>query len=203
MDRPAAVSGMSRMDFWYCPNLPFRQYYPLITPLHVLLLTLGGGIFQVPLAIADPSSPPCSMLAARSGDTLPLAAKTQKHSSQPRQTPQTPPNLWWAKDQYDPFAGRLIDRWQVDSENQQVEVIVNRQLWSSLDYLGRYRLVSQLGSITRESRYNLSILNPQNKCLAIYFCQFDMTPYQCELSIDPFYRQGITPHTPKFNNSNP
>jgi hypothetical protein len=194
MDPPAAVSGKSRMDCWYYPCLGFRQSFKIIAPFQVWLLTWGG----IPLAIANPTAPTCSVSVGRPDIAQPLIAKTQKRSNTARSPSQSPPNLWWAKEQYDPFAGRLIERWQVNREHQSVEVMVNRQLWSSLDYLGRYRLVSQLGSITRESRYDLNILNPQNKCLATYVCEFEMIPYQCELLIEPFDRQGITPQRNPF-----
>jgi hypothetical protein len=180
------------MDRWYRHRLGFRQ-----TLVMIVLLPWGMGI-GVPKVIANPSPSTCPTLTARPETSQPLAVKPQKRSSTSRQASPSPPNLWWAQHQYDPFAGRLVEQWQINRDQQSVEVVVNRQLWSSLDYLGRYRWVSQLGSLIRESQYNLRIINAQNKCLAVYVCEFETTPYPCELLIEPFDRQGITPQRNSF-----
>jgi hypothetical protein len=62
------------------------------------------------------------------------------------------PTLWWVKEQYAAKAGfgeRMIRSWSTFSNPERalcrVDVVVNRQLWSLLDYLQRYEFVNQVG----------------------------------------------------------
>ncbi|ELS03347.1 hypothetical protein Xen7305DRAFT_00030690 [Xenococcus sp. PCC 7305] len=94
------------------------------------------------------------------------------------------PSLWWAKEQFDPFGGRLIDNWLEDKESKQIDLIVNWQLWTLLDYLDRYRLVNQLGSVARKYDYKLRIINQQKQCLATYQYQEQDNPPKWEINLD-------------------
>ncbi|WP_150109025.1 hypothetical protein [Stanieria cyanosphaera] len=78
------------------------------------------------------------------------------------------PSLWWAREQFDPFNGRLINHWLASPQTKQINLIVNWQLWTLLDYLERYRLINQFGTVVREYGYNLRIFNQQKQCLATY-----------------------------------
>jgi hypothetical protein len=147
-------------------------------------------------AIATPAPPSCeSLLPQTILDQQSLSqnrAKAVKENAI-RAESFPPPSLWWAKEQFDPFAGRLIEDWKVEVNSQQIDLQVNRQLWSTLDYENRYQLVSKFGTIARESHYNLRIVNAQNKCLAVYYCQFDTIPNQCELQIEASERPRLRP----------
>lgn len=62
------------------------------------------------------------------------------------------PTLWWVKEQYAAKAGfgaRMIRSWSTFSNPDRalcrVDLVVNRQLWSLLDYLQRYEFVNQVG----------------------------------------------------------
>jgi hypothetical protein len=160
-------------------------------------------------AIATPVPPSCESL-------MPQAILDQQSLAQDRAKAVKenaihaeyfpPPSLWWAKEQFDPFAGRLIEDWKVEVNLQQIDLQVNRQLWSTLDYVNRYQFVSKFGTIARESHYNLRIVNAQNKCLAVYSCQFDTIPNQCELQIETSERPGLRPglmiDSPRVNGVN-
>lgn len=175
----------------------------------VIFLILGG--FFLPfcpgwwvereqIAIANPVPPSCGALTV--GETLAQQSSPQVKSAKANPTPIEhfpAPSLWWAKEQFDPFGGRLVEDWKIDVSLQQIDLQVNRQLWSSLDYVNRYQFVNKLGNVARESHYNLRILNEQNKCLAIYYCQFDTVPNQCELQIETSQRSGFRVN-PSFEN---
>lgn len=107
------------------------------------------------------------------------------------ETGLTVPSLWWAQEQFDPFNGRLINHWLANPEQKQIDLVVNRQLWSLLDYLERYRFVNNMGTVATEYGYNLRIVNRENRCLAIYQCNFQSNPNQCQLYIDSSGRQGL------------
>jgi len=103
----------------------------------------------------------------------------------------TIPSLWWAKEQFDPFNGKLIQSWVANHQTATIDLIVNRQLWTILDYMARYRLVNQIGTVAREYQYNLRILNQQQTCLALYQCDFSQSPYQCEIKFNSTESRGF------------
>jgi hypothetical protein len=80
----------------------------------------------------------------------------------------TVPSLWWAKEQFDPFKGRLIINWFAYPQLKQIDLFVNWQLWTILDYLQRYRLIDKIGTVAREYGYALRVFNQQKQCLATY-----------------------------------
>jgi hypothetical protein len=96
----------------------------------------------------------------------------------------TIPSLWWAKEQFDPFAGKLIINWLAYPQQQRIDLLVNWQLWTLLDYLKRYRFINNFGTIAREYGYNLRIFNQQNECLAIYRYNSHLNPPQWEIQVD-------------------
>jgi hypothetical protein len=62
------------------------------------------------------------------------------------------PTLWWIKEQYaakSGFGSRLIRGWSTMFDSAEavcrINIVVNRQLWSLLDYLQRYEFVNQVG----------------------------------------------------------
>ena len=94
------------------------------------------------------------------------------------------PSLWWAKQQFDPFGGRLINNWLAYPEIKQINLTVNWQLWTLLDYLGRYRFVNQVGTVARKYGYELHILNNQKQCLASYQYNLDSSPPKWEINLE-------------------
>lgn len=92
--------------------------------------------------------------------------------------------LWWGREQFDPFNGQLIQGWVINTENNSIDLVINRQLWTLLDYINRYRLVNHMGAIAREYQYNLRLINQQEKCLAFYTCDFTSDPHDCKIDFD-------------------
>lgn len=94
------------------------------------------------------------------------------------------PSLWWARQQFDPFGGRLINNWLADPEIKQINLFVNWQLWTLLDYVGRYRFVNQFGTVARKYGYELHILNHQKQCLASYQYNLESSPPKWEINLE-------------------
>jgi hypothetical protein len=97
----------------------------------------------------------------------------------------TIPSLWLAKANTE---NRLLDKWiAYPPKNEQqpgrVDLIVNQQIWSLLDYLERYDFVNRLGTIARGFTYNTRVFNYQQEPLASYSCKFANTPYLCRIQI--------------------
>lgn len=86
------------------------------------------------------------------------------------QAEKSVPSLWLAQKL---FGGKLLDRWFVDPGNTWVIIIVNRQLWSLLDYMERYQFVNRFGTVASEYGYNVRVCNRQGTALAVYSCQDD------------------------------
>ena len=98
----------------------------------------------------------------------------------------TVPSLWWADRQ---FGGKLLNTWLAyPGKDQQmpgrVDLIVNRQIWSLLDYLERYEFVNHLGMVASDFRYNLRVFNPQGEQLAAYTCNFSRPEVVCNILLD-------------------
>jgi len=96
------------------------------------------------------------------------------------QNQKSVPSLWLAQKQ---FGGQLLDRWFVDSNssNSWVILVVNRQLWSGLDYLERYQFVNRFGVAAGEYGYNVRVCNRQGVGLAAYSCNRDRLSCRIDL----------------------
>jgi hypothetical protein len=102
------------------------------------------------------------------------------------QTEKSTPSLWLAQKQ---FGGKLLDRWFVDRSNTWVIIIVNRQLWSLLDYMERYQFVNRFGAASSEYGYNLRVCNRQGTALAVYACKGDRQ--SCKIDLDSLSNPGL------------
>ncbi|WP_293131028.1 hypothetical protein [Microcoleus sp. bin38.metabat.b11b12b14.051] len=102
------------------------------------------------------------------------------------QTEKSTPSLWLAQKQ---FGGKLLDRWFVDRTNTWVIIIVNRQLWSLLDYMERYQFVNRFGAASNEYGYNLRVCNRQGTALAVYACKGDRQ--SCKIDLESLSNPGL------------
>lgn len=90
----------------------------------------------------------------------------------------TEPSLWLVRDQIaaqDKFGRRLVDGWLVcsgEAEANRVDVVVNAQLWSLLDYFDRYEFLNRFGRVTAGYGYNLRVFDPEGQMFAAYTCNF-------------------------------
>lgn len=95
------------------------------------------------------------------------------------QTELTQPSLWWIQDQIsaqEKYGRKLIDRWlacKSGAQANRVDVLVNPQLWSLLDFFERYEFVNRFGTVTTGYGYNLRVFNRQGMMLAAYTCDFN------------------------------
>ena len=131
------------------------------------------------------------------------------------QTP-TLPSLWWVRDQVaaqPQFGNKLIEKWLACSTAgpipAQVDVLVNSQLWTLLDYWERYEAVHRLGSVISGYGYNLRIFNRQQVLLATYRCDVPVsaatapTALPCTLSLDSTNRGGFRGRSNAFDAGSP
>lgn len=105
------------------------------------------------------------------------------------------PSLWWTKEQFDPFYGRLVNNWLVYTQEQgskrRVDILVNSQLWGLLDYIERYTLVNKFGTVGREYGYNIRIFNNEKELLAAYTCNSQANQPICALWIEPSIQDSL------------
>ena len=90
----------------------------------------------------------------------------------------TIPSLWWQRDQERQlFGGRLFENWFAypghDARAARVDLVVNLQLWSLLNYLERYEIVNGFGIVAKQYGYNTRVFSPRGNFLAAYTCQLD------------------------------
>jgi hypothetical protein len=110
---------------------------------------------------------------------------TQPPSPTPAPSPMTTPGLWWAKEQ---FGGDTLDSWLTYPGNGttpgRIDLLVNPQSWSSLDYIQRYVFVNHFGTVARRYGYNVRVFDdPQKELLAAYTCNFGTTPHLCSIQL--------------------
>jgi hypothetical protein len=104
---------------------------------------------------------------------------------------ETQSSFWWAALQFDPFGGKLVQNWLAYPQKQQINLIVNWQLWSLLDYFGRYRFVNRFGTVARKHGYNLNIFNQKEQCLASYKYNSASNPPKWELNLAELGRSSL------------
>lgn len=98
------------------------------------------------------------------------------------------PSFWWASER---FGGQVLDTWFACRDERRLDLVVDRQIWTLLDYLERYEFVNHFGQVARGYGYNLRVVNQQQTVLATYTCDFRVTPASCNLRIDTLGRQGF------------
>ena len=101
----------------------------------------------------------------------------------------TNPSLWWAAEQ---FGGKLLDNWLAypGVSGGRVDLVVNRQFWSLLNYLERYQFLNEFGIVAQDHRYNIRVFNPQGAFLAAYTCTGDPASSVCRICLDSTVRAG-------------
>jgi hypothetical protein len=100
-------------------------------------------------------------------------------------------SFWWAALQFDPFNGKLVQNWFAYPQKQQINLVVNWQLWTLLDYFGRYRFVNQFGTVARKYGYSLNIFNQEDQCLASYQYNSTSVPPKWELNLEQSGRSSL------------
>lgn len=122
-----------------------------------------------------PDPAPIDLSAIESGK-LPPGAVTSTTISP---TSITIPSLWWARDQYaaqEQFGSKLVSIWVAypgeGTQPGRVDFVVNRQLWSLLDYLQRYSFIHEFGTVATGYGYNMRIFDDRSNFLGAYTCDF-------------------------------
>ncbi len=158
-----------------------------------LLLLMGislGGIFLLPTqpspaqtsSVPLPSTAPLDLALLKKGASGNDAVITDDTISQ---RGLTIPSLWWAKQQ---FAGNLLDNWLAypgdGKKPGRIDLVVNQENWSLLDYLERYAFVTKFGTVAQDYGYNVRVFNSEAERLATYTCNFNPTSRPCSIQLD-------------------
>jgi hypothetical protein len=164
--------------------------------MHKLALLLGISLTAIacfPIrSLADTSTLPSPSQAPLELNLLinPKASVTTANTI--NQAELTIPSLWWAKENSE---NKLLDNWIAypasDKEAKRVDLIVNQQIWSLLDYLERYHFVNRLGSVARVYGYNVRVFNYQQERLANYTCNFSTSPTLCKIDMNTENKLGL------------
>ncbi len=89
------------------------------------------------------------------------------------------PSLWWLQEQLaneETYGGNLLENWLAypnsGSQPGRVDLVVNRQSWSLLDYLDRYAFIHAFGEAGRDYGYNVRVFDGQAALLGASTCDF-------------------------------
>ncbi|WP_139240678.1 hypothetical protein [Geitlerinema sp. PCC 9228] len=156
---------------------------PVFRSIHhiCLLAFLGGSFWLSPTAIAQPSDgdnfpkypTPLVIPSLEPPNFEPLQAGETNQDRSLRTIDDisreglTPPSLWWSREQ---LQYQVLENWIVSPETQQVDLLVNRQVWSFMKYLARYQFVNRMGTAAQDFGYNIRVFNRQQDLLAVYNC---------------------------------
>ena len=113
----------------------------------------------------------------------------------------TIPSLWWLEEQYRQLNGKLVNTWlaypEASGSSRRVDLVVNQQVWSLLDYLERYKFTDWFGTTARDYGFSTRVFNSQGRLLAAYTCAFSpaspsaqATP-TCRLFVDALGKNGL------------
>lgn len=157
-----------------------------ITFSNIFLLSNLPSIAQT-ASIPKPSDAPLNLELLNNPKDGVITANTIKL------TGLTTPSLWLAKEISE---NKLLDNWiaypATQAEFNRVDLIVNQQIWSLLDYLERYEFVNRLGSTARKDNYNMRVFNYQGDLLATYTCNFQTSLPACNIQMNIQYKLGST-----------
>lgn len=178
--------------------------YLLLAFALVPTAVFGNGLLPTLAQVQKPSVPPPSTAPLNYNLLQPdakLSGLNVITSETTSPTGLTSPSLWWPKDQFDPFAGKLLTNWLAYPNEHRVDLVVNRQLWSLLDSFGRYSFVNKFGTVAREYGYNtrVFILNQPNTPLATYTCNFSTAPPLCDINFELSSQGALRSITPEVN----
>lgn len=110
----------------------------------------------------------------------------------------TIPSLWWANEQ---FGGNLLENWLAypgNTTNARIDLLVNRQNWSLIDYVERYEFVNHFGTVARDYGYNVRVFNYQKELLATYTCNFSISPNVCDIQLEATGKSRIRVSSDQF-----
>jgi hypothetical protein len=172
-------------------NMLIEQKRKLATLISVTLLASTTLIFIPQVADAEntieikPSQAPLDLEKLKipkgviTADTIDLAKLTV-------------PSLWWAKENSE---NKLLDNWiaypSTQGEPARVDLIVNQQIWTLLDYLERYEFVNRVGNDIRNYGYNLRVFNYQQEFLGSYTCSFAAGKSDCDINMNSQNQLGM------------
>lgn len=159
----------------------YKSFYLLPFAFYLAIFPVQPSPAQTPV---QPFAPPIS--------NCPVGNESQLPPPPLSQTNLSIPSLWLAKEQ---FGGKLLDRWFVEPGKNWAILIVNRQIWSLLDYLERYQFVNNFGTVARQYGYNIRVCNRQGATLALYSCDFPgmgtSTSLNCKITLDNLNNEGL------------
>jgi hypothetical protein len=135
-------------------------------------------------------------------------------------SPDRQSELWWTKEQIESElrSTKLISRWSLSTDSPvplassgasplasplapglaTLDVTINSQAWSLLDYFGRYEFANTLGIKAHELGYGLRIMSDRGLVLGQYSCaaigpvqpSVTASPGQCRVQLDSMGQRG-------------
>lgn len=171
-----------------------RPWLPRVLRLHggalaaaiaVMAAVHGGpswGNPDGPEAAPEPNPDPGAIAADPTLRTLCFDGTAIATDADIRQDDLTPPSLWFTRDL---FGRKVVNHWRVYGPNgtrsPHVDVVVNQQLWKTLDYLGQYDFLSEFGRVAHQYGYGVRICNYRGDVLGVRTCTTNGEETDCHL----------------------
>jgi hypothetical protein len=85
---------------------------------------------------------------------------------------------------------KLIGSWllcpKTNNAPEHVQMVLNAQIWSLLEYFDRYEFLHQFGTVTSTNGYDLWIYSDETPVVAAYICDYQAvsTKLPCKLELN-------------------
>lgn len=170
-------------------KVPWRQTSLLLLTISLTTISL----LPIPSLLAETASIPSPSDAPLNIDLLKNPQNSVITANTIEQGKLTIPSLWRAKENTE---SKLLYNWlaypPTDKEPARVDLIVNQQIWSFLDYLERYDFVNRFGTAVRKDGYNVRVFTNQQELLATYTCNFSVKDQPlCNIQWNPQNKLGL------------
>ncbi len=159
-------------------------------------LSWGAIATQSPILAQTPDSTDIPPITCPASDALPRISATGMPLIAERGL--TVPSLWLVEEllaEEERFRAeqsergtllyyKLLENWFVEQDRRWVDLVVNRQLWSLLDYLERYDFINRVGTVAKDFNYNTRVCNDRGVVVGIYRCDTNPSTLPCRIELD-------------------
>jgi hypothetical protein len=91
----------------------------------------------------------------------------------------TIPSLWWTAEQIaadKKYTDKFLQGWIAyltqNGEPGRVDLLVNRQIWTQMNYISRYEMINRFSTIARNYGFNIRVFSSQDVLSGAYTCDF-------------------------------
>jgi hypothetical protein len=181
------IAATTCNSLWATADRPLSRLVQAVS-IAIFTVTASAGLVANSHGVAIAADPVATSNASLQPDLEPLDLQALNPANTPpglvtaasiSLTNLTIPSLWWLQAQTaddEAYGSKLLANWLAYPSNGnrpgRVDLVVNRQFWSLLDYLDRYAFIHLFGEAARDYGYNVRVFDGQATLLGASTCDF-------------------------------